>query len=400
MSQNTPPNALNVFCNLRGTRHFVGRLAERNRSILFEYDSNFLNSGIELSPFKLPLRSGVIEDKDRVFDGLPGVFNDSLPDGWGVLLLDRALRSQGLRLHEISPLHRLSMVGSGGMGALEYVPSQEARAALGIAQLHLDGLAEEARNILAEGDASLEVVFDLLKLGGSSGGARPKILAEVSADGSTVVPSGNGGEGFSPWLIKFHAREEGPNQGLVEYVYSLMAREAGIEMPETRLFPSRTTVGFFGVRRFDRENGQKVHVHTAAGLLHASHRHPTLDYENLLRLTKALTRDVRDVEKMVRLMVFNVKSGNRDDHSKNFSFLLNAAGNWKFAPAYDLTPSAGFNGEHSAMVNGKGKDVTDADLVQAASIVDIPKNFVVEAIQKTEEALARFDALKTELGSR
>lgn len=403
MSHNISPSSLDVFCNLRGTRHYVGKLAERDRTILFEYSSDFLDSGIELSPFKLPLHSGVFEDKERTFDGLPGVFNDSLPDGWGLLLLDRALRAQGVRLHEISPLHRLSMIGAGGMGAMEYVPSQEGRADIGAVPLQLDGLAEEARNILAEGDTSLEAVFDLLKLGGSSGGARPKILADVSPenspDGSQILPDGQGGIGFSPWLIKFHTREEGTDQGLVEYVYSLMAQEAGVEMPETRLFPSQTTAGFFGVRRFDRDNGLKVHVHTAAGLLHTSHRHPTLDYENLLRLTKALTRDVRDVEKMVRLMVFNVKSSNRDDHSKNFSFLLDAASNWKFAPAYDLTPSAGFNGEHSAMVNGKGKDITDADLAQAASIVDIPKTFVAEAIQRTEDALSRFGKLKAEHGN-
>lgn len=392
-------DSLNVFCSLRGTRHFVGRLAERNRAILFEYDKDFLNSGIEFSPFKLPLQPGIFEDKERVFDGLPGVFNDSLPDGWGLLLLDRALLSQGVSLNAVSPLHRLSMVGAAGMGALEYEPGQEACATLDTSSLHLDGLAEESRTILAEGDASLEAVFDLLRLGGSSGGARPKILADVSADGKQVLPDCLGGVDFSPWLIKFHTREEGAGQGLVEYVYSLMAREAGVEMPETRLFPAHTTEGFFGVRRFDRDNGLKVHVHTAAGLLHASHRQPTLDYENLLRLTKALTRDVRDVEKMVRLMIFNVKSGNRDDHSKNFSFLLDGAGNWKFAPAYDLTPSPGFNGEHSAMVNGKGKDITDADLIQTASIVDTPRTFVTEAIQRTEDSLSRFEKLKAEHGS-
>jgi serine/threonine-protein kinase HipA len=400
MSQSPGSDSLDVFCNLRGTKYFVGRLAERKRTILFQYDKDFLASGIEFSPFKLPLRTGVFEDKERVFDGLPGVFNDSLPDGWGLLLLDRALRGQGIRLHEVSPLQRLSMVGCGGMGAMEYVPSREVRTSLSPTTLQLDGLAEESRNILAEGDSSLETVFALLRLGGSSGGARPKILADVSADDSRVMPDGAGGDGFSPWLIKFHAREEGADQGLVEYVYSLMAREAGVEMPETRLFPSQTTAGFFGIRRFDREEGLKVHVHTAAGLLHASHRHPSLDYENLLRLTKMLTKDVRDVEKMVRLMVFNVKSGNRDDHSKNFSFMLDTAGRWKFAPAYDLTPSAGFNGEHSAMVNGKGKDITDADLIQAASIVDVPKNFVIAVIQKVEEALARFEILKNEIGAR
>ena len=190
MSQNATVAALDVFCNLRGTKYFAGKLAERNRTILFEYDKDFLSSGIELSPFKLPLRPGIFEDKERIFDGLPGVFNDSLPDGWGLLLLDRALRAQGVRLREISPLHRLSMVGSSGMGAVEYVPSQEALADIATSTLHLDGLAEEARTILAEGDASLEAVLDLLRLGGSSCGARPKIMADVSADGSQIMPDG------------------------------------------------------------------------------------------------------------------------------------------------------------------------------------------------------------------
>jgi serine/threonine-protein kinase HipA len=219
-------------------------------------------------------------------------------------------------------------------------------------------------------------------------------LADVSADGSVILPAGTGGAGFAPWLIKFHAREEARDQGLVEYVYSLMAREAGVEMPETRLFPSATTDGFFAVARFDRENGQKAHVHTACGLLHAEHRHASLDYENLIKLTKVLTGDVREVEKMVRLMVFNVKAGNRDDHAKNFSFLLDAHNRWKMAPADDLTPSAGLGGEHSAMVNGKGRNITDADLAAAASIADVPGAMVREAVQRTEEALSRFEQLK------
>jgi serine/threonine-protein kinase HipA len=167
-------------------------------------------------------------------------------------------------------------------------------------------------------------------------------------------------------------------------------------MPETRLFSSATTRGFFGAARFDRENGHKIHVHTACGLLHADHRHASLDYESLIKLTKVLTGDVREVEKMVRLMVFNVKAGNRDDHAKNFSFLLDAQNRWKMAPAYDLTPSSGFVGEHAAMVNGKGRDITDADLTAAASVAAIPASFVREAVQRTEKALSHFSALKKE----
>ena len=390
------PQRIDVFCNLRGTRHFIGRLAQRGKSIHFEYSQDFLASGIELSPFKLPLRSGVFEDKDRSFGGLFGLFNDSLPDGWGLLLLDRVLRGKDIRLEEISPFLRLAMVGTGGMGALEYVVEDYKDGGGKPDALCLDGLAEESRKILAEEDNPLESVNELLRLGGSSGGARPKILADVSDDGSVILPAGTGGAGFSPWLIKFHAREEGSDQGLVEYAYSLMARDAGVAMPQTRLFPSRTTDGFFGVARFDRENGQKVHAHTACGLLHADHRHASLDYESLIKLTKVLTMDVREVEKMVRLMVFNVKAGNRDDHSKNFSFLLDSQNRWKMAPAYDLTPSAGFGGEHAAMVNGKGRNITNADLVATASIADIHASLVHEAIYKTEDALSRFEALKRE----
>jgi serine/threonine-protein kinase HipA len=390
------PERMDIFCNLRGWRLFIGRLAQRGRSILFEYDREFLASGIRLSPFKLPLQPGVFEDTDRCFGGLFGLFNDSLPDGWGLLLLDKALRGKGMRLEDITPFHRLSLVGSNGMGALEYIVKGQEESDNKPGDLHLDGLAEESRKILAAEDAPLEAVHELLRLGGSSGGARPKILADVSADGSVILPAGTGGAAFAPWLIKFHAREEGSDQGLVEYVYSLMAKDAGVVMPETCLFPSKTTGGFFGVARFDRENGHKVHVHTACGLLHADHRHASLDYESLIKLTKVLTGDVREVEKMVRLMVFNVKAGNKDDHSKNFSFLLDDQNNWKMAPAYDLTPSVGLGGEHAAMVNGKGRDIADADLAAAASVTDIPASFVREAVQRTEDALSRCEALKRE----
>ncbi|MCL2790805.1 MAG: type II toxin-antitoxin system HipA family toxin [Desulfobulbus sp.] len=376
-------------------------MAQRSRSILFGYHQDFLSTGIELSPFKLPLQSGIFEDNDRSFGGLFGLFNDSLPDGWGLLLLGRVLRGKGVRLEDISPFLRLSMASSRCMGALEYVADvQESDDSNKAVDLYLDGMAEVSRKILAEEDAPLESVNELLRLGGSSGGARPKILADVSADGSRIMPEGTGGEGFSPWLIKFHSREEGGDQGLVEYVYSLLARDVGVMMPPTRLFPSKTTAGYFGVKRFDRECGQKLHVHTACGLLHADHRHASLDYENLIKLTKVLTGDVREVEQMARLMVFNVKAGNRDDHSKNFSFLLDSQNRWKMAPAYDLTPSMGFAGEHAAMVNGKGNDIKNVDLIATASIADIPASFIQEAIQRTEEALSRFEVLKREVRRR
>ena len=375
---------LSVYLNTYGIRRMVGLLYENAGRVFFEYSPDFLQSGIALSPFKLPLKPGVFEDEKRTFDGLFGLFNDSLPDGWGCLLLDRKLRKRGLSYDSITPLSRLSMIGRNPMGALEYEPADEAAEEVG--NVELDSLSGEVDKILAGNDS--DVLDELLKLNGSSGGARPKIVAYVSDDRQKIIHGGaNPPAGFTPWIIKFSERHDKLNSGETEYRYSLAAKEAGIDMPPTHLFPSKNGGGYFGVQRFDRTPQGKVHVHTACGLLHASHRFSCLDYENLLKLTLVLTRDITQAEEMVRRMVFNVKSGNRDDHSKNFSFLLNKNFEWRLAPAYDLTPSAGINGEQTAMVNGKGRDITDDDLIAAAKVADIPASAVRSIINTVESAL-------------
>ena len=375
---------LSVYLNTYGIRRMVGLLYENAGRVFFEYSPDFLQSGIALSPFKLPLKPGVFEDEKRTFDGLFGLFNDSLPDGWGCLLLDRKLRKRGLSYDSITPLSRLSMIGRNPMGALEYEPADEAAEEVG--NVELDSLSGEVDKILAGNDS--DVLDELLKLNGSSGGARPKIVAYVSDDRQKIIHGGaNPPAGFTPWIIKFSERHDKLNSGETEYRYSLAAKEAGIDMPPTHLFPSKNGGGYFGVQRFDRTPQGKVHVHTACGLLHASHRFSCLDYENLLKLTLVLTRDITQAEEMVRRMVFNVKSGNRDDHSKNFSFLLNKNFEWRLAPAYDLTPSAGINGEQTAMVNGKGRNITDEDLIAAAKVADIPASAVRSIIITVESAL-------------
>ena len=377
---------LHVFLNSYGTRREVGLLSDENGRILFEYAPEFLSSGIELSPFKLPLRPGVFEDERRTFDGLFGLFNDSLPDGWGCLLLDRKLRKRGLSFQEISPLQRLSMIGRNPMGALEYEPADEEADEFG--KVELDSLSGEVDKIVRGGESG--VLDELLKMNGSSGGARPKIVAWVSDDRKTIVHGGKEPPpGFTPWIIKFPERHDPQTAGELEYSYSLAAKAAGINMPETHLFPLKIDGGCFGVRRFDRTPQGKVHVHTACGLLHASHRYPTLDYENLLKLTFVLTRNHSAVEEMVRRMIFNVKSGNRDDHSKNFSFLLTTKNEWRLAPAYDLTPCAGLNGEHTAMVNGKGRDITDADLIAAAATCGVGKQMVADMIEQVQHIVSK-----------
>ena len=378
---------LKAFLNMYGNRQEVGLLVQENQRIFFEYAPDFLKSGIELSPFKLPLKSGVFEDKSRTFDGLFGLFNDSLPDGWGCLLLDRKLRKMGKSYAEITPLDRLSLIGANPMGALEYEPASDNSDLY--SDIELDSLSSEVNRIL-EGEES-SVLDELLKLNGSSGGARPKIVAYVSPDRNHIVHGGKEPPtGYTPWIIKFSERHDPQTSGELEYRYSLAAKAAGITMPETHLFPLKDGTGCFGVQRFDRTEKGKVHTHTACGLLHASHRFASLDYENLLKLTWILTKDHADVVEMVRRMIFNVKSGNRDDHSKNFSFLLNKSNEWKLAPAYDLTQSAGINGEQTCMVNGKGKGITDEDLITAAKTAQVFESETRSIIEQVSDALKKY----------
>ncbi|MBE6374908.1 MAG: type II toxin-antitoxin system HipA family toxin [Lentisphaerae bacterium] len=379
---------LKVFLNMYGCRQEVGLLHQDKQRIFFEYAPKFLKSGIELSPFKLPLKAGVFEEKSHVFDGLFGLFNDSLPDGWGCLLLDRKLRKLGKSYAEITPLDRLSLIGANPMGALEYEPAVEDSDLYG--DVELDSLSGEVDRIL-EGEESL-VLDELLKLNGSSGGARPKIVAYVSSDRKEIIHGGKTiPDGFTPWIIKFSERHDPQSAGELEHRYSLAAKAAGITMPETHLFPLKDGRGCFGVQRFDRTPKGKVHTHTACGLLHASHRFASLDYENLLKLTWILTRNHADVVEMARRMIFNVKSSNKDDHSKNFSFLLNEQLQWQLAPAYDLTPSAGINGEQTCMVNGKGRNITDADLIKTAATADISEAEVKNLINQVNSALQEYN---------
>lgn len=266
---------------------------------------------------------------------------------------DRAVTAQGVLHHKLSPLDRLAHVGKKGMGALVYEP-QTSNHVVYNRHVSLDEIETEVRQILDE-DA-LEAVKKLLQLGGSSAGARPKILVGYNPKERKIV-SGQleMGNKFEPWMIKFASAVDQPDIGNIEYAYSLMGKAAGLEVPETKLFQDESGKGFFGVKRFDIVEGNRLHVHSASGLLHADHRIPSLDYEGLLRCTLALNRDMREVVKIFRLAVFNVLSHNRDDHSKNFSFVMNAEGRWSVAPAYDLTFSYGPGGEHSTTVMGEGR---------------------------------------------
>jgi len=349
----SPTELLTVYLDARNQRRKVGRLAFKNRQVLFEYDASFIASNIEISPIKLPLRPGVSIADTTIFDGLFGVFNDSLPDGWGRLLLDRTVEKYGIYSGQLNPLDRLAYVGRHGMGALSYEPEQSLENADDV-PLALDKLAEESAAMLA--GENEEVFEELLRLNGSSSGARPKIVAQVSTDKKRIIHGQQELQpGFAHWMIKFPSSQDARDVGAIEYAYSLMAKDAGVEMPETHLFCTKRNK-YFGTKRFDRDVDARIHMHSLGGLIHADHRSPSLDYDMVLRVTLALTRNIQDAEKAYALACFNVLAHNRDDHAKNFSFLLNAKNEWIFAPAYDLVFSYGPGGEQSMLVMGEGRN--------------------------------------------
>jgi serine/threonine-protein kinase HipA len=373
----------------------VGRLASRDHKTYFEYDASFRKRGLEISPLRLSLKPGLYSFDYGLFEGLPGVFNDSLPDGWGRLLFDRSLRSLGVLPSSISALDRLAHVGAHGMGALVYEPDHSQVEADGL--LSLDKLAEQAQDVMD--GRSEDVIQMLLDLNGSSAGARPKALIGIDrlrqniSHGVSNLP-----EGYEPWLVKFANTHDGSDAGAIEYVYALMAKEAGINMPDVHLFPARHGAGYFAVKRFDRDGPKRFHMHTACGLLHSDFRTPSLDYEDLLALTGILTRDVREVEKMFRLAVFNVMAHNRDDHAKNFSYLMNEEGQWKFSPAYDLTFSSGPRMEQSTTVMGEGKSPSVEHLKKLGEGAGLSENQIAAIIEQTKAALTGWSGKAKEYG--
>ncbi len=378
-----------------GIAETVGRLAARDNQIYFEYDASFIERGVEISPIRCPLRPGVQTFDRLLFEGLPGVFNDSLPDGWGRLLLDRALRKSGIVPEQVTALDRLANAGRAGMGALVYEPQAQQQDE--VRPIELNDLASNVRQVL-NGEAS-EVLQELIALNGSSSGARPKAMILVGADRKQIAHCIESlDSGFEPWMVKFPNTSDGADAGAIEFVYALMAKAAGVQMSDVHLFEAESGAGYFATRRFDRIGGERLHCHTACGLLHSDFRTPSLDYENLLALTMVLTKDIREVEKMYRLAVFNVLSNNRDDHGKNFCFAMDRRGSWTLAPAYDLTFASGPGGEQSTMVMGEGRSPGIGNLIELGHEANVSKQVVEEAIDNTRSALGRWTSLAKRYG--
>lgn len=368
----------NSYLEVYITDNKVGTLARTSNGLCaFEYTESWLRHGFALNPLQLPLEQKVFMPRYDPFNGLFGVFADSLPDGWGRLLVDRFLASKGLLPSGIDPLNRLAIVGASGMGALEYRPAHELTEKN--VSLDYDRLALECKKLLQTNIS--DNLDELFQLGGSSGGARPKILTNFDGE---------------DWIVKFPSSYDEKNIGEIEYRYAEAAQKCGIQMSECRLLPSKICSGYFATKRFDRYrspsgNVLKKHMVSVSGLLETSHRYPNLDYNDLMKLTLLLTRNAVEAEKLFRLMCFNVFAHNRDDHSKNFSYIYDEdKNNWELAPAYDLTYSNSIGGEHATCINGNGIAPGLEDLLAVAQTGGLNKNkarrtaLEIEAIVKAD----------------
>ncbi|MBV8250765.1 MAG: type II toxin-antitoxin system HipA family toxin [Comamonas sp.] len=361
----------------------LGLLADDGTTLLFEYAPEALAQGLELSPLHLKLRAAAYGGFPPHLLRLPGLIADSLPDGWGLLLMDRLFRQQGLR--HPGPLDRLAFIGDRAVGALRFVPAAEPDAEE--PDWNLLALAQESERALAgEAGAALR---ELALAGGSPQGARPKALVQYDA-GSGHVSTRSDAPG-EPWLVKFPAQGEHKEVCAIEQMYAELARDCGLEVPASAWFDLSSRLAAFGVARFDREQGLRVPVHSLAGLLQVDFRLPgSADYTALLRATRLLTRDEREVEKAYARAVFNVLFHNRDDHPKNFAWRLGGDRRWRLAPAFDLTFSEGPMGHHHMDVCGEGNAVKRSHLLRLASDGGVAMKAAEATIDQMVEQAATF----------
>jgi serine/threonine-protein kinase HipA len=368
---------LSVFYEGWGERWLLGTLADDGQQLLFEYAAEALRQGLELSPRHLALRAPAYGDFPAHQMRLPGLVADALPDGWGLLLMDRLFRKHGRNPASVSPLDRLAFISGRAIGALNFEPSQPMD--LPAEDVQLLELAQQARDIVADKDT--DALRRLAVMGGSPHGARPKVLVHYNpATGfMSTVPF----EGSEAWMVKFQAQDEHKEVCAIEVLYAELAGASGLDMPTTRYFDLDKKLAAFGIRRFDVDDGMRVPVHTLAGLLHANFRLPSsVDYLTLLRATRFITRSQVEVDKAFERTAFNVVFNNRDDHAKNFSYRLGRDRTWRLAPGYDLTFNEGPGGEHQMDVCGEGCIITRNHMLALARQGGVDADFAKAVIDR------------------
>ncbi len=399
----------------------VGYLHEEENGIIgFQYDKDFLKSGIEISPVKMPLSNrtySFLNLREETFYGLPGMVADSLPDKFGNIVINKYLEAQGRTSDSLSIIEKLCYTGKCGMGALEYEPAQDLE--FESKELDIDALTKLASDILTEKE-SLHIKHDsnmmsqLMECSSSVGGARAKTLIAWNPL-TDDVRSGqiDAGSGYEYWLLKFDNiknnkdKDATPDENeytKVEYAYYLMAKASGINMSECRIYKENGSSHFM-TKRFDRigQKGEKIHMQTLCAIAHMDFNLPrTYSYEEAFDIMKKLKLPYKDFVELFRRMVFNDYAKNFDDHTKNISFLMDKKGVWSLSPAYDVTfaykrDSIWVNA-HQMLINGKSENITKEDLLAVARNVGIKKQDAQKCINAVESAIKNWKLFANEAG--
>ena len=401
MSHFDPINKLDVY------RHFsdnhqvkVGTLAQNPQSVYFQYDSDYLTQYPSLSPFKLPFNAMLHRAPANPHQGLFGVFADSLPDGWGLYLMDRVFQQHGILPQQLTPMDRLAYIGQ-GMGALAYAPQSDYRLVASSDQVDIAELGKQAQ-ALFEGQTE-EVLAQLANAGGS-GGARPKAQIYINTNHPELIRS-LPAPGYVPWLVKFTSRSLplGQQEGLCEAAYLTLATNAGIDVPVWQLIippKSSASVAWLAMQRFDcLPNGGRYHVHSVCGLLDADFRVPSLDYEQLIKAGQVLCKSPAVGQALFVRAVFNLFALNQDDHSRNWAFMQADDGQWKPSPFYDVTFSPSPYGEHMTAYMGHGKNPPLKVMQQLAQVANFADwKHAQQAIQQVVHSIHYWSSVATELG--
>ena len=386
----------------------IGTILLKGGRVYFEYDKEFKNSKLEISPLKLPLSiEGVYTNNDEhYFEGLAGVFHDSLPDKFGTKVIERYFESKNIPSYELNVVQKLMFVGDKSIGAISYKPSihkldnhkqQEL--------IELNSFYENAKKIIS-GDA-IEVVDEMLTFmdsAASAGGARAKAIIGYNPNSKEII-SGIKKElpiGFEHYLIKFdflNDNQKSQDYTKLEYLYMHMAKEVKIEVPNIELLEHGNLTHYL-IKRFDRVNGKVKHLHSVAGLTHCNFNVPMhYSYDELFRLTRYLTGNQQDLYELYRRMVFNIIGRNQDDHAKNFAFLMDENGTWSLSPAYDITYANGMNytKNHQLSLRSKTNDFIKKDLLEIAKLHSLKENIAKEIIEQTIEIFSKFRSRAKEL---
>ena len=407
-------NKLDIYRRLsNGSEVLVGQMAQNEQGVYFQYDDGYLSNYHSLSPFTLDFSNKLSQAPKQPHLGLQGVFADSLPDGWGLLLMNRVFRQQGIQPQQITAMDRLAYIGDSGIGALSYRPVLDWKESSNEQWIDLALLGEQATQLF-DGEAN-EVLLALANAGGS-GGARPKALIYMdSADifqqnrQISTLPQDH----LQPWLIKFTSQHLllRHDEGLCEAAYLSMAKNVGIEVPEWQIFDAPVDApelveakAWLAMKRFDcsTDNDKKIqgryHTHTLCGLLDADFRQPSMDYEDLIKASQVLCKSPAVGQQQFTRAMFNLFAANQDDHTKNWSFLQDDNGQWRLAPFYDVTFSPTPHNQHTMSYAGYGQEPTVKAIKQLAAQANYSWKDAQNEITKVVESLSKWGKTAKDLG--